>query len=70
MDLRNHTITVRELLADEEVRRTVERHFPGLTSHPMLPMAQNMALSQRLRRAAGRVPKSGVQALLEELQAL
>ncbi len=38
--------TLRELLTDEQAKAILERHLPGSSSHPDLPMALQMTLQQ------------------------
>ena len=38
--------TLRDLLSDEQAKAVLERHLPGASSHPDLPMAMHMTLMQ------------------------
>ena len=38
--------TLQELLSNEQAKAVLERHLPGATSHPDLPMALHMTLQQ------------------------
>ena len=38
--------TIQELLSNEQAKAVVEKHLPGTSSHPDLPMAMHMTLQQ------------------------
>ena len=38
--------TLQELLSNEQTKAVIERHMPGASSHPDLPMAMHMTLQQ------------------------
>ncbi len=38
--------TLQELLSNEQAKAVIERHMPGASSHPDLPMAMHMTLQQ------------------------
>ena len=54
---------IRELLADERAKATLEKHMPGATSHPQLHMALYMSLGE-----VATYPESGL--TTEKLHAL
>ena len=62
--------TVRQLLMDEQAKGVLEKHLPGATSHPQLPMAMDMSL-----REVSWYPESGLtqdklNAMIADLEAL
>ncbi|MBI1296095.1 hypothetical protein GC175_14170 [bacterium] len=61
---------IRNLIHDEEARAIVEKHLPGASKHPDLPMAMHMSL-----REISYYPESGItptklKAIEEELKQL
>ena len=38
--------TLQDVLGDERAKAILERHMPGASSHPDLPMAMHMTLQQ------------------------
>ena len=38
--------TLRDILSDERAKAVLEKHMPGASSHPDLPMAMHMTLQQ------------------------
>lgn len=38
--------TLQELFSNEQAKAVIERHMPGASSHPDLPMAMHMTLQQ------------------------
>lgn len=38
--------TLQELLSNEQAKAVIEKHMPGASSHPDLPMAMHMTLQQ------------------------
>jgi hypothetical protein len=62
--------TIRDLLNHEEARAIVEKHMPGASKHPDLPMAMHMSL-----REVSYYPESGLtptklKTIEEELKSL
>ena len=45
--------TLRDLLSDEQAKAILERHLPGASSHPDLPMAMQMTLNADLLLPGG-----------------
>ncbi len=70
MDLRNQTITLRELLADPRSRAVFQRRFGKLLRHPMAGMAKCLTLRQLCEMASGKLPQSVIQDTLKELREL
>jgi hypothetical protein len=54
---------IKDILASEQAKAILEKHLPGSTSHPDLPMAMYMSL-----REASTYPESG--SLREKLDAI
>jgi hypothetical protein len=66
----NRNSTVRQVLADDAARAVLEKHVPGASTHPDLPMAMDMSLV-----AVAGYPESGItperlEALVAELEKL
>lgn len=70
MDLRNQTITVRELLNDPRSRAVFQRRFGRLMKHPLVGAAQSLTLAQLCEMAAVYLPRKIIQDTLQELQQL
>jgi len=59
-----------ELLADERSKKAVEKHLPGISTHPMLGMIQNMTLDQIMPLSQGQITPQAIQAISEDLAKL
>lgn len=70
MDLRNHTITVGELLDNPRSRAVFQRRFGKLMNHPMVGAARSLTLRQLAEMAAVYLPKKAIQDTLRELEQL
>ena len=70
MDLRNHTITVGELLDNPRSRVVFQRRFGKLMNHPMVGAARSLTLRQLAEMAAVYLPKKTIQDTLRELEQL
>ena len=70
MDLRNGTITLKEILAYPKARALVEREFPGLLRHPLAGSFLGLTLNRALTLLGGRISQERIQKLLTELKAL
>ena len=70
MDLRNHTITVGELLDNPRSRAVFQRRFGKLMNHPMVGAARSLTLRQLAEMAAVYLPKNTIQDTLRELEQL
>ena len=70
MDLRNHTITVGELLDNPRSRAVFQRRFGKLMNHPMVGAARSLTLLQLAEMAAVYLPKKTIQDTLRELEQL
>lgn len=70
MDLRNHTITVGELLDNPRSRAVFQRRFGKFMKHPMVHAARSLTLSQLAEMAAVYLPQKTIQETLQELERL
>jgi len=61
---------LRYLAADEEARRILEEHFPGILSHPQIRMALNLSLRQLSSFAPQVFSEERLRALAKDLEAL
>lgn len=59
-----------ELLADARSKEAVEKHLPGISSHPMLGMIQGMTLDQIMPLSQGQITPQAIQAISEDLAKL
>ncbi|MEZ4635622.1 MAG: hypothetical protein R2873_28025 [Caldilineaceae bacterium] len=62
--------TVRELLNDEAARAVVEKHLPGTSKHPDLPMAMHMSLREVSYYPESGLTQAKLKASEEELKGL
>ena len=70
MDLKNGTITLRELMADPRSAAVFQRRFGRLLRHPMAAMAMPLTLNQLAEMAAVKLPRKAIEEALEELRGL
>ena len=70
MDLRNHTMTVGDLLDNPRSRAVFQRRFGKLMNHPMVGAARSLTLRQLAEMAAVYLPKKTIQDTLRELEQL
>ena len=70
MDLRNGTITVKEILRIPEAQALLWRELPQIMKSPLVKMAGNMRLNQVLHYAKGNVPPEKVESVLAQLKDL
>ena len=68
MDLKNHQITVGELLKNPKAKQVLTRRFPNLAGSPAIAMAGGWTIAQVLQFAKGKVPDREIQAALSELK--
>jgi hypothetical protein len=62
--------TVRDVMENEQAKAVLEKHMPGVSSHPLLPQAWYMTL-----REVSMYPESGMtadkyKAIITDLEAL
>ncbi len=62
--------TVRELQADEKAKAILEKHRPGLTSHPQIGMAMDMALEQVASYPEAEITNEKLKAIDDDLSKL
>ncbi len=55
-------LTVKELVDNPDCKAVLEKHLPGVTSNPMLPMAYGMTL-----RAVSALPQAAAVGMKPEL---
>lgn len=60
--------TVDEILSDTRGLAILERHFPGLATHPLLRLVKHMKLEDVARFPQVRMNQSRFEAFMEELQ--
>ena len=68
MDLKNNTITVRELLENPKSKAVFQRRFGKLMRHPMVGAAHSLTLAQLAEMAAVYLPKKTIEETLDELR--
>lgn len=68
MDLKNNTITVRELLENPKSRAVFQRRFGKLMRHPMVGAAHSLTLAQLAEMAAVYLPKKTIDETINELR--
>jgi hypothetical protein len=61
---------LRYLAADEEARRILEKHFPGILSHPQIRMVLNLSLRQLASFVPQVFSEERLRALEKDLEAL
>lgn len=61
---------ISELLDNEGSREIVEKHLPGLSTHPMIGMARGMTLNQIMPFSDGQVTPEVIEAISEDLENL
>lgn len=70
MDLRNHQITIGELLAHPAARQVLARRFPQMLGRPIVAASAPMTLERAMKLASTYVPQRDIQEVLEELRRL
>lgn len=73
MDLRNHQITVGEILSDPRAKAVLQQEVPamaGMLNGPLARQAWNMPLGTALGFAGRYVPRDKLQHVLRRLEAL
>ena len=70
MDLKNQSITLRELMAEPRSKAVLQRRFGPLLRHPMAGMAMCLTLGQLCEMSRGKLPPQLVQDTLRELEQL
>ena len=62
--------TIRDLMADERAKAVIEKHIPGASTHPQLPMALSMSLGEVASYPESGVTQQKLKELLEDLAKL
>ena len=70
MNLRNHQITVGEVLDHPEARALLTKKFPLIFRKQFSPAAKTVTLEQLLALVGGYLPKRVVESTLQELERL
>ena len=66
----NRHSTVRQVLANEKARAVLEKHVPGVSAHPDLPMAMDMSLAEAASYPEAGISRDQLEALVAELEKL
>ncbi len=59
--------TLGEILKEERNRQILEKHMPGSTSHPRLPMALHMSLQEIAMYPEANLSQEKLEAVLADL---
>ena len=70
MDLRNHTITVAELMKNPAAMAIFRRRFGKLVNHPMVSASRSLTLAQLIEMSGAFLPRKVINDTLEELKKL
>ena len=70
MDLRNHQITIGEVLDNPEAQALLRRKFPLVFRKQFSPASKTVTLEQLLALVGGYLPKRVVDSTLQELERL
>ena len=73
MSVRDHPTvndSIKELLADPATAAILEKHLPGIGSHPALPQFQDMTLAQVAPYSEGEVTDEIIDAIDADIKAL
>lgn len=68
MDLKQHHITVGELLDDPRARGVFRRRFGGMMDHPLVRAGRSLTLEQLISLAGTKLPPQVIRETLEELE--
>ncbi len=59
--------TLGDILADEAGKAVLEKHMPGIASHPQLAMAKGMTLKMIASMSQGQISADVINAINEDL---
>ena len=59
--------TLGDILDDENGKAVLEKHAPGISTHPQLAMAKGLTLKQLAAMSPGQVGQAKLDAINEEL---
>lgn len=59
--------TIDDLLANEKAKAVMEKHFPGLNTHPALAMVKNMSLKAVAAFPQANISSDKLAAIIEDL---
>lgn len=68
MDLKNGTITLREIMVNPAAKALLEREFSRMVSGPMVFLAQGMSLNSILSHSRGKVPQEKLDEVVRKLR--
>ena len=59
--------TLGDILGDEKGKAVLEKHMPGVSTHPQLAMAKGMTLKQIASMSQGQISQAVLDAINEDL---
>ena len=59
--------TLGDILGDEKAKAVLEKHMPGISTHPQLAMAKGMTLKQIAAMSQGQIGQALLDAINEDL---
>ena len=59
-----------DILADEKGKAALEKHMPGVSTHPQLAMAKGMSLKQIAGMSQGQITQATLDAINKDLAAI
>ena len=59
--------TLGDILGDEKGKAVLEKHMPGVSTHPQLAMAKGMTLKQIAGMSQGQITQATLDAINEDL---
>ena len=62
--------TLGDILSDEKGKAVLEKHMPGIASHPQLAMAKGMTLKQIAGMSQGQISQATIDAINTDLAAI
>ena len=62
--------TLGDILADEKAKAVLEKHMPGVSTHPQLAMAKGMTLKQIAGMSQGQISQATIDAINTDLAAI
>jgi len=59
-----------DILGDEKGKAVLEKHMPGISTHPQLAMAKGMTLKQIAGMSQGQISQATIDAINKDLAAI
>ena len=59
--------TLGDILADEKGKAVLEKHMPGVSTHPQLAMAKGMTVKAIASMSQGQITQATIDAINEDL---